>query len=372
MLASLQGSYPAGCGLKLMKRLGGLDQPLLTEGNSGFLQRRLLLPTHQVIVANYLHILGLAPRLVDMFVLDGEAAQTVAYVSDHMPGGTPSKAQCSEVIEALRSAVSSGSLQLVNWNGFDDGDFACPDCNGNLLLDLEGRPRYVDTHNFRVLDYDKTLLGEVRNARSVSSFGAPSYLLGKDYLYQSVPGVRLAAKRDCAMRMSVLLRLLDQAGVNLTNRVVLDVGCNAGLMAAQYLKAGAHWVCGWDTPELIMQTERLMRAVGCTRFSLVGCFLSETTNFVADIGDFLQPKLSRAIVSYLSVRRHMGWLPTLAQTPWEFMLYEGHEEETAEDNHGFLEEFNAMIPIEICGEDSITDGTSKCRYVALLRRKSKY
>ncbi|NKB80980.1 MAG: hypothetical protein GKS05_03605 [Nitrospirales bacterium] len=368
-LASLQKNYPEGAGIKLMKRLGGIDVPYVVEGQSGKVQE-LVLPSHrqQILTFNFLHRVGLAPQLFDILEIDGGSALCVAYIVEHAPGTVPTSADANQMINALKELVAAKHLQLLNWHGFEGRDFRIPDCNNNLLLNKKGVGVYVDVQNFKLLNYDKHLLETARNAEKFSHFGKSSYLLGGSYLYQSIPGVSLPAKRDPAHRMRTLLSMLKSSGVNLKDRVVLDIGCNLGLMGAQYLKQGALWFHGWDFPEVIIHASHILSSIGCTRFSLTEAQLTPQTDLLNSMPSFLHNHLNNSIISYLAIRKHAGWLAALGSFPWAYMIYEGHEREDQEMSRTHIAEFQRLVPIEILSENKVTDGTSHLRYVALLKR----
>lgn len=370
-LAPLKHDYPDGCGLKLMKRPGGVETPYVMPG-FGAVQERLL-PTHrqQILTMNFLHEAGLAPRLYDLIEIDGGAASCVAYVVEHAPGGAPAEPTCMEVIAAIRRLVASGRLRLINWYGFDDRDFQCPECNGNLRTDAKGVAVYVDTQNFGVAEYGRTLIATARDAQEVSHFGDRTHLLGGRYLYQAVPGVQMPAKRDPAHRMAKLKDMLGQAGLAIEGRAILDIGCNIGLMGAQYLKNGALWLHGWDMPQVVEQTRRILLATGCTRFSLTGTQLGPDTDLLRNLPAFLGPHLEQAVVSYLAIRGHVGWLPSLGTLPWAYMIYEGHEDEDDAVSRAQIAAFSRTVPVDVLAERQIADGTSRPRYVSLLRRRAE-
>jgi hypothetical protein len=195
--------------------------------------------------------------------------------------------------------------------------------------------------------------------------------LGGRYLYQAVPGVQMPAKRDPAHRMAKLKDMLGQAGLAIEGRAILDIGCNIGLMGAQYLKNGALWLHGWDMPQVVEQTRRILLATGCTRFSLTGTQLGPDTDLLRNLPAFLGPHLEQAVVSYLAIRGHVGWLPSLGTLPWAYMIYEGHEDEDDAVSRAQIAAFSRTVPVDVLAERQIADGTSRPRYVSLLRRRAE-
>jgi hypothetical protein len=217
-------------------------------------------------------------------------------------------------------------------------------------------------------DYAAFLKTTAVEATEASHFGDRSILRGGTYLYQTVPGVNLPAKRNIDDREQVLMRLLRTADVSVKDRVVFDVGCNIGMMMALYLKMGARWAHGWDRPYVAPHTEKVLLALGCTRFSTTGTDINDSYDLTKDIPSFLASRLEGCVVSYLAVREHLGWLKALQQIPWAFLIYEGHEGETREDFESYIKNFKQIVPVEVAAVEDYFDGDSESRTLAILRR----
>jgi hypothetical protein len=162
--------------------------------------------------------------------------------------------------------------------------------------------------------------------------------------------------------------MLTTVGVKLEDRVVLDIGCNIGMMMAQYLKLGARWCHGWDRAYLTPHTERLLLAVGCTRFSTSGTDIERSRPLENDLPQFLRSSLDGCVISYLAVRAHLGWLDALASIPWAFMIYEGHEGETKQDFDDDMEQLKKLVNFDVRAVETYVDGDSNPRTVAVLVR----
>ena len=150
---------------------------------------------------------------------------------------------------------------------------------------------------------------------------------------------------------------------------MLDIGCNLGMMMAEYLRMGARWCHGWDTGEITPHAERMLLAIGCTRFSLTGAWLDGNRDLVQDLPEFLRSRLDGCIISYLAVRGTLGWMEALASIPWKAIIYEGHEDETIEQFHEFLAGLRAKVAFDVGPVDSIRDGDCDARTLAILLRK---
>jgi hypothetical protein len=291
-----------------------------------------------------------------------------AFVLADVPGRAPSGASCLEGVAGLQRLVTDGTVALVAPEGFAHSDFRCPECGGNALTDEAGRFQYVDAQNFVLSDYRSELLRVGRAVAADSHFGDRSWLRGGAYLYQSIPGIPLAAKRRIDVRSGRWLALLERYGESLDGRVVLDVGCNLGGLMGVYLGAGAAWCHGWDRPNVVERTREVLLAVGAGRFSLTGGELSTSRALEADLPPHVRANLNGCAVSYLSVRRHLGWLESLTALPWRLMLYEGHEGEGRTETEGFLTALRKRVAFESLELVEDRDGDSLPRFRALLRR----
>jgi hypothetical protein len=261
-------------------------------------------------------------------------------------------------------------VKVILPDGFDDEEFEGPTCCNNALIDSQGQFKYIDFQNFLLGDYEKYLTSLATEAAAQTHFGDTSLLRGGRYLYQSVPGVKLRAKRSVENRMRTLIRLLEQAGVSFEERVVLDIGCNIGMMMAEYLRLGARWCHGWDRALTVPHTERMLLALGCTRFSTTGGDIAQSQPIATDVPGHLARSLEGCVVSYLAVRGHLNWLDALKELPWSFMIYEGHEGETSRDFDVYLEELRALTNFELGPVTTYVDGDSEERIVAILLKSA--
>ena len=259
-------------------------------------------------------------------------------------------------------------MKVILPAGFDDPEFHRPDCSGNAFVTCNGQFRYVDFQNFSLTGYGDYLRAVALDAAEASHFGDKSILRGGRYLYQSVPGLNLPGKRNIEVRTQVLTKLLEHAGVSVKDRLVLDVGCNVGMMMGQYLKLGALWCHGWDHEVVVPHTERLLFALGCTRFSTSGGVIAKTLRLQDALAPQLKPHLDGCAISYLAIRGHIDWLDALAEIPWAFMIYEGHEGESTPDSLQYLDDFEQRVPFRIAAQGEYADGDSEPRTVAILIR----
>ncbi len=367
---SLAADYPDDAGLKIMKNPGGVDESSYlmgrTKGDSRIHLGMVHSHRHLSLVANLLHARGVGPRLYDLIDLKSDDQIRTAYVVQDVGGSMPTQSECEEGIQKLRDLDVEGVLKVILPDGFADEEFECPACCNNALVDTDRSFKYIDFQNFLLGDYEKFLTSLATAAAEDTHFGDTTALRGGRYLYQSVPGVKLPGKRDVANRMKTLTGLLQQAGVSVGERVVLDVGCNIGMMMSQYLRLGAKWCHGWDRATTTPHTERMLLALGCTRFSTTGTDITKSRVLTDDLPPHVAISLEGCVISYLAVRGHLDWLDSLKQIPWSFMIYEGHEGETSKDFERYLVELKRLTNFEVGPTSTYVDGDSEERTVAIL------
>lgn len=370
-LRDLLAAYPSGAGIKIIKTPGGMEEKYVAR-KRGCASYYAFSPSHKelMISHNLFYILGIGPRLYDILVVKFKDGEThVAYIVEHIEGNAPFISVAKKFLEEIKDLEKKSLIKLVNWNGYQDMDFKLPDCNGNLIYETRtNKPKYVDLQNFLVGENYSTFLERiVSESVTDSHFGDKSYLLGKEYLYQEIPGLNFVGKRSTKKRLLMLEQLLSQAECSLERKLVLDIGCNIGIMGALCLQKGALWLHGFDLPNVITRTEKVLLSLGCTRFSLTGLNLDEKTSLSSHIPTFLGDHLEGCVILYLSIRGHIGWIKELSKLPWEFMVYEGHENETKEMAYANIRELSKLKKCSIVAESGMKDGNSQTRYIAIIK-----
>jgi hypothetical protein len=365
----LSNYYPENSGLKIVRHPGGISESVYIYKGKGESRLHLKLIhnlRHLTLVANLLYVNGVGARLHDLVELQCNDNLWTAFVVEHVAHPVTSNAVCEEGIKTIRELEQRNLLKVILPAGYEDAEFQCPDCSGNAFMTADGKFRYIDFQNFALTGYELFLKSVAIEAAEASHFGDKSILRGGRYLYQSVPGVDLPGKRNPEKRFERLLEMMKTAGVSVENRLVLDIGCNIGMMMAQYLKQGALWCHGWDQAVVVPHTEKLLYALGCTRFSTTGGVIAQSIDLKNDLGCFLKPHLDGCVISYLAIRGHINWLDALKEIPWAFMIYEGHEGETTEESLRYLEDLKKAVPFRIGAQGEYEDGDSESRTVAIL------
>lgn len=373
----LARTYPQNVGVKIVKNPGGVDDsdyihhsPGLAKGES--LIHRKVAHTHRqlTLVANLMFSKEVGPRLYDLVELQCGDHVWTAYIIEHVDGRLPTMEECEAGLGKIRALEDQGFIKIIIPDNDEEEDFRCPACNQNAFVDSAGKFHYIDFQNFLLVDYGSYLKDAALQAADETHFGDSSLLRGGRYLYQSVPGLALPGKRKIDDRIKVLCELMESTGVSVKDRLVLDVGCNIGMMMAQYLKLGAKWCHGWDRAHVTPHTEKLLLALGCTRFSLSAGEIDQSKEMESDLPCIIKSSLEGCVISYLAVRSHLGWLDSLAQIPWSFMIYEAHEGETEKDFESHMSQLQSIVSFRVGVMSSYKDGDSDRRTVAILLREA--
>jgi hypothetical protein len=371
--STIQSQYPEGAGLKIVKNPGGIAEAHYVnsgqQGNSSLHKMITHSHGHLALVGNLFYAHGISPRPIDLVELQTGNTRWTANVVQHVDGRIPTRRETEAGLQSIQGLEAKRVLVVSMPNGYSDEDFRVPDCNGNAITDDTGW-KYVDHQNFLLREYQEYLDGVARECAGESHFGDRSVLRGQQYLYQSVPGVSLPGKRNPVDRMQMISRMLELTRADVKDRLVLDFGCNVGMMMAQYLARGAMWCHGWDTEVVVPKTERLMRAIGCTRFSLTGGNVMQNQHPENDVPKFLAPSLNGCVVSYLAIHNWIGWLDVLGRIPWSFLIFEGHEQDSETHNKDSFNRLAKIVKFDIASYEVAQDGDSDPRAVAILVRKA--
>ena len=187
------------------------------------------------------------------------------------------------------------------------------------------------------------------------------------FLYQEIPGLDHPAKRSPRMRLQAWDPLLQRAHVSIEGKVIFDIGCNLGLMGAEYLRRGARWVHGWDQPEVVEAARKVLLSVGCTRFSLTGKRLDQDVDLFSDVpGASARCRQAGRHPELPLGPRTPRLVPGLSKLPWRYMLYEGHPEDRQIET--YIRELNAWIPVRLLTTDRVSDGVTGTCDIALIER----
>ncbi|HEV8352602.1 MAG TPA: hypothetical protein VGR24_00210 [bacterium] len=366
------GFYPADAGFKILKDPGSPEESrYVGAGQTTTLQTRLTgSPRRQVLAAGYLAMHGIGPAIYDMAeITTADGGSLTAFVVQDAGRDVPTMEEYRAFMSALEERLQSGELAVIPPNWRQRGDFSPPDCARNLVKSGPGGTvRYVDFQQFLVTDQRLVVRRLLEAASGELHFGTAYAARGGKYLYQSVPLAGETAKRDTQLRWRMMSALLKRHGIDPDLRIFFDVGCNAGMMLAEALAAGARWGIGWDLPRVIEHARRLQLALGNTRLDMIGAQLHAAYPLAEDVPERLRRFTDDAVVLYLAVRQHLGFMPTLAGLRWRYLLYEGHQGESPETIPVHMESLARVVPVRMIDTTAYADGDSRPRPVALVER----
>ena len=365
VLGRAVGHYPPGSGFKFLRDISANAHYLHPDKQTALRRRLIGAPHEQVVVSNYMHSLGLGPRAWDYCEFRSGDGALSAFVVEHVDGEPADAAACNKFMDTLKRALSETELRITVPNWENKGDFRCPDCNGNLLIGKSGTPLYIDFQNFGVRSTEGLINATVDQATAHLHFGNQRSYRRDKFLYQSVPGLNRPSKRDTSTRFVTIKALLEERGVQFDGRLVLDVGCNAGVMLHHALSSGATWGIGWDLPPVASQARALASALGFSRIHINAGEMSEKYDFVGTAPEWLRPKLNGAIVFFLAIRGHIGVPDSLVTMPWECLVYEGHQGETLEQIEDHVAPFT-KAGAQLVYKQYMRDGDSRPRPFGIL------
>lgn len=320
-----------------------------------------------VTACNLLYAHNLGPRLYDLMTLTSKSATVDLFVIEAV-GDEPAGKKERAVVEAgIAELMAAGEVAAKHAEWSSPVHFRT--VAGGQGCDRQEACRYLRFDYLRVPDQAsliKRLLQ--KDARQDLHFGLENVLRGGRYLYQSVPSVGAGGRRDSARRWNSMSEMLRAADADVADRVVLDIGCNAGMMLAAALGDGAAWGIGWDRPAVARRAREILLALGFTRFDVVGAELGTTYRLVGDVPRHLEPRLDGSIVLYLAIRHHIGYLRELGSFPWRALVYEGGNTETARTLAATLAPLRRLCHFEIAGIRDFKDGETGSRPLAVLIR----
>jgi len=323
----------------------------------------------QINAANVLALFGFGPSLYDVAEIRTDTAKLTCFVVQHVSGKEPTPDDHAEFIKRLKTFVNDGTVALVPPEQLNFKDFSPPDCNRNLIKqDSTGKLLYVDFQQFVVRNKKRMINEFLSVTKKDFHFGDTRLIRTNKYLYQSIPGSTNIGKRDIDKRWATINKLLKEKEIVVSNRLVLDVGCNAGMILGSALAEGALWGLGWDKPNVVHQAGRLNTLLGNTRVSFFPAVLSESYPLSKDIPERFASLLGESVVFYLAVWKHFGFMRDLVSLPWKVLVFEGHDGDTFTTLKDKLEQMQSKWNCRIIAKSEIRDGDCGIRPLVVFGR----
>jgi hypothetical protein len=367
--------YPKDAGFKILKDFHAPDEARYANDKQsparGALLKRRMTPAPRSLmqVANYLFLSGLGVRVYDLVSLRGDKQKMSCFVVQHIKGNDVKREDYDIFMEKLKKLLAKGEVATIHESIELMSDFGPPDCKKNLIVNEEDRsPVYVDFQGF-LLDQERWFTRIIEEVKDKVHFGDTRFFRGGGkYLYQSIPGVTIG-KRDTNKRWRYYAEMLQEGESSFNGRVVYDIGCNMGIMIYNALTEGAQWGIGWDLPDVIESANKILLALGATRFDLIKEDISVDTDFVSKIPDRYRTQKD-GILFFLAVSKHIGFPIGIKELPWEYMFYEGHSNQSLSKSLQLLQNVSWLKNAKIVSQRFFADGDTPQRSVILLKREA--
>ncbi len=365
--------YPPDAGIKILKDFSPPDRASYLKYNHEVSWQEVKLVSNAsdlLDVACTLEILGLGPRVYDLVELKAYETRMTCFVAKHITSQNVTEEDVNIFLKKIDSKTVKNILgTIVPYKKHPHSDFLPPNCNNNLVKDDQGHLLYIDFQQFGLLDPARLPSQIVNSESGKLSFGDVNFLRSnKPYIYQSIPGVRIAARRDSNHRWQKIKNLLADVDISVNNRLILDICCNTGMMLSMPLSEGALWGIGWDLPQIAETALQLQRSLGFSRIDIIKASLSADYSLLADIDNRFITYLNESIVFYLAAYNHIGLLSELAKIPWRVLIFEGHEDDHKEEYSKVITFFEKECSSRLSGETTIQDGDSQHRHLLMYLR----
>lgn len=375
-MSELINFYPENCGFKILKQFGN-PKSVNYLGNLDNHSARLMMrkqiignPIDQVKVANFLYYFNLGPRIHDISVIKLKNVSLTLYAVENIVQKKATIKQCEAFVLKIEELIDKTPLRLITNDWKNSGDFKCPNCNNNLFVNTNKNEisfYYVDFQNFFLSPVMGWMNDIVSKHNKVLSFGNSRLWRGSKYLYQSVEQSKTSAKRNTDKRWSIITKAIRKSDT-LQNRIILDIGCNAGMFMRTSLFDGALWAYGWDLPKVAEIAEEILLAFGETRFSVFKTKLTKKTNLMKYVDKKHVALLNESVVLYLAIMHHVGFIENIKNINCRFFIYEGHQGEKINQSKNYLKcLFDKNM--YVYHEQYITDGDSYNRPLIILKSK---
>ena len=224
---------------------------------------------------------------------------------------------------------------------------------------LEENNQKIQNFGFDNPDERILLLGERIN--EVTHFGASTLLRRPKYSYQSIPSLNIEGKRDSLFRVNFIDSFLSKNNISLNGENIMDVGCNLGLFIQYSLSQNANWCIGLDTPKIAEISRKYLYELGLLSFDVFGVDLK------SDIS-YLFKNIKFKVIFYMSIEGHIGFPNWLKSVKFDYILYEGHQDENIVQIKDKIKE--SLLDVNIISETMSQDGDSRARPVLLCKNSN--
>jgi hypothetical protein len=365
--------YPSDAGFKILKDFSSPDQANYLKYNKEVCWQEVKLvssASELLNVACTLETLGLGARVYDLCQLKAHETQMTCFIVQHIASQEVTTEDVNNFLKRLDTPSVKNILgTVVPYKRNPHSDFLPPNCNNNLVKDDQGRMFYIDFQQFGILNPTKLPAQIVNSESGKLSFGDVNFLRSKKpYLYQTIPGIKIAARRDTITRWEKIKNILTDAEITVDSRLILDICCNTGMMLSMALSEGALWGLGWDLPVVAETALQLQRSLGFSRIDIIKANLAADYSIQADINERFIPHLNESIVFYLAAYDHVGLIFELSKIPWRVLFFEGHEAVNHDDYVTVTNFLTKEGQSHLIRETMMQDGDSQPRRLFMYMR----
>lgn len=362
-------AYPPNSGIKILKDLRSPDKAKYVSRVGAFHGTRAAdlttcRPIDFLRVANYLYYEGIGPRVYDLIEIQTPHNNLTAYVMQHVSGTTPSINECTtflrQVEQLSKDQLVPGPGTASSWKGRED--FRCPDCGGNLIRDGEtGKVLYIDFQSFVIRNARQYILQIADEIQEDVHLRTIHRISKERRLHTDL----FSNRPDVDFEWNLFRQKLKEQGVSIEGTIILDIGCDTGMMIYSALADGVAWVIGWDRPVVAAAARKLLLALGMTRFDIIDQDISSDTDFSS-----LLPKNvysnTNVILLFLAGRGNTELPDSVGKLPFKYMIYTSHR--TLTDTKSYLKDIVDGWGLQIVDLSSYQDKNSRGRSMAILRR----
>ncbi len=321
----IESHYPAGSSFKILKDFNRPEKakyshPKLMNPN-GLLLPKIIAhgPISLIRVANYLYYNNVGVRLYDLIAIRFKNIYLSCYIVKHISGKEIQKSNYDSFINKIKNILLKREIVTVtgtNKKAYTGKktDFRPLNCNNNLLVNNKnGNEYFVDFQGF-ILRNENKLIDSI-----VSEFDKhikyPNKVQRK-YIYEKIPGLTLG-KSNLVRNDDIFESMLNEQNRSFGKSIVFDTSCNTGLRIYNALSKGAFWAYGWDQSYKINGAEKLLFALGATRFKL---FNEKELLNTKNIMEISQAAVNFNCILFMT-HKDTYINKQILDLPWEFMFY---------------------------------------------------
>lgn len=377
LLGKMVAFYPSDAGFKILKQfqsskrvryVGNLSYGI--DGHPYLLNILTGSASDRAEAASAMHMFEIGPALYDVAEIITKETVMTCFVVQHIDGIRSVQEEHTEFLKRMSNLIHEGIFALAPEDGLNNPDFKAPDCAGHLIKSSRtGKLAFVDFEPFILRDKKSLIKKMCYEACGLLDLGELGLMGTERYGSRSGSGVPRIKVRDVQKRWSIVNNLLHDSGLDVSGRLVLDIGCKAGLMLSCALADGALWGIGWDRPDVIEHTKRLNAVLGNTRLNFFGAKLSEQYRLSDDIPERFNSLLGESVIFYLTVWGHIGFIRELGRIPWRALVFEEREDSTWERFSSKLPTIQSEWCCTLTVKSDIRNGDGRTGSIAVLVRK---